>query len=399
MGADFMTHKTRLLLVVACSALVCLTACSTFLPSQGATRSDVANTDRHFASNGIQVIGVTNDITRQLLARQDHFQFASLGAQPLANDQTLGPGDQLDITIWETPPAALFAQPTSSGDSLSLQSNGPNHFPQQQISKEGTISLPFAGVVKVAGLTQQEAEKRIRDILKGRANDPQVMVRRVVNTSSTVTVVGEVNKSSIVPLTPKGERLLDVLAKSEGVKQSVDKLTVQLTRNDYVYSMPLDVVIRDNRQNIPVKANDVITVLYQPLSFSVLGATGKNAEISYEASGISLAQALARSGGVRDERADPQGVFIFRYEAPDALAWPHQPVQVTSESKVPVIYKFDMRDPATFFTAQSFPINNKDLIYVSDAPSVQFQKFLSLVSTVVSPTMTTTVQMRAITAE
>ncbi len=49
-----------------------------------------------------------------------------------------------------------------------------------------------------------------------------------------------------------------------------------------------------------------------------------------------------------------------------------------AQGKVPVVYQMDMSDPTSFFVAQNFPVANKDLLYVSDAPSVQFQKFTTL---------------------
>ena len=93
------------------------------------------------------------------------------------------------------------------------------------------------------------------------------------------------------------------------------------------------------------QAGDVVTALFQPLSFTVLGATGKNEEINFEAQGITLAQALARAGGLQDSRSDAKGVFIFRFEPANALKWPKQPAATTPEGKVPVIYRIDLKNP------------------------------------------------------
>jgi polysaccharide export outer membrane protein len=41
-----------------------------------------------------------------------------------------------------------------------------------------------------------------------------------------------------------------------------------------------------------------------------------------------------------------------------------------------------MKDPATFFTAQGFPIHNKDVLYVSTAPLVDLMKFINIVSSI-----------------
>jgi len=212
-------------------------------------------------------------------------------------------------------------------------------------------------------------------------------VRSIRNVSSTVTVVGEVSNSAIVPLSARGERLLDALAAVGGTRQPVNKMTIQVTRGASVQALPLDTIIRDPRQNIPLHPGDVITALFQPLSFIALGATGKNEEVNFEAQGITLAQALARVGGLLDARSNPQGVFIFRFEPQAALAWPRQPVSATAEGMVPVVYRIDLKNPASFFVMQSFPVNNRDILYVSNAPAAELQKFLNVVFSVAYPVL------------
>ena len=181
-----------------------------------------------------------------------------------------------------------------------------------------------------------------------------------------------------VPLTARGERLLDALATAGGVRQPVNKVTLQLTRGEQVAALPLETIIRDPKQNIVLQPGDVITALFQPLSFTVMGAAVKNEEVNFEAQGISLAQALARSGGLQDSRSDARGVFIFRLEDATAVDWPTPPLR-TPEGKVPVVYQVNLKDPATFFVAQSFPVHNKDVLYVSNAPGAELQKFLGII--------------------
>jgi polysaccharide export outer membrane protein len=121
--------------------------------------------------------------------------------------------------------------------------------------------------------------------------------------------------------------------------------------------------------------------LFQPFSFISLGATGTSAEVPFEGTGISLSQALGRVGGLKDEKADIRGVFIFRFEDPEAV----DPITAatarrTPDGRIPMIYRVNLRDPATMFVAQSFPIENKDVIYVSSAPLTDFARFMSIAS-------------------
>ena len=237
--------------------------------------------------------------------------------------------------------------------------------------------MPFAGQVDVVGRTPQQIETKIARLLKEKANQPQVLVRVIHNNTSNVTVVGEVAASARVPLTARGERLLDALAAAGGVRQPVEKITLQLTRGEQVQALALDTIIRDPRQNIVLKPGDVITALYQPLSFTVLGATSKNQEINFEAQGITLAQAIGRAGGLDSEKADASAVFIFRFEDIKALDWAAPP-KTTPDGKVPVIYQIDMKNPASFLVAQGFPVDNKDVLYISNAPGDNFRKFMAI---------------------
>ena len=76
---------------------------------------------------------------------------------------------------------------------------------------------------------------------------------------------------------------------------------------------------------------------------------------------------------------------MFRFEKPSLLPhWP-KPVQLTANGEVPVVFRFNFSDPATLFAAQTFPIQNHDLIYVASAPITDLQKFLGLIIQIVYP--------------
>lgn len=368
-----------LLLVFLCGSL--LSGCGTFpgwLPSFGPSREQVLDAPNTSSTLPIQVVDVTEPITRSLVARQKKQLFSeTLGNRP-ALGYIVGPGDMVEISIWESPPAVLFGSTAIEARSSSSASNV-SAFPAQMVSSDGTINVPFAGRIAAAGKTPQQVEADIVSRLTGKANQPQVLVRVVKNATSNVTVVGEVAQSARVPLTAQGERLLDALAMAGGVRQPVGKVSLQVTRGKKVQTMPLDAVIRDPLQNVPLQPGDVITALYQSSSFTVLGATGKNEEINFEAQGITLSQALGRSGGLLEARADARAVFIFRLENRTALAW-KAPPKTTPEGKVPVIYQVNLKDPASFFIAQSFPVQDKDMLYVSTAPAAELQKFLNIVA-------------------
>jgi polysaccharide export outer membrane protein len=366
-----------------------LTGCG-IASSVGPSRGVVMKAGAPANLSGIRIVEVTDPVARQLLAVQSKTSFAQTlgGAHPAGT--VVGPGDVVEVSLWEAPPAALFGNSSSSAAALLGIGAGSTSqatvLPQQRVDEAGRLNIPFAGFVPAAGRSTSEIEANIVQRLRGKAHQPQAIVRIVQNATSTVTVVGEVKASQLVPLTARGERLLDALAAAGGVMQPVDKMTLQVTRGDVVESMPLSRVIAEPKQNIVLERGDVVTALFQPFSLTSLGATGRNEEIPFEASGITLSQALGRIGGLQDQRSDPKGVFIFRFETPAALGIADMTgVQTTPEGKIPVIYRADLKNPSTFFVAQSFPMRNKDIVYVSNAPLADIQKFVAIVSSVVFP--------------
>lgn len=360
---------------------VFLSGCATFpswLPTSGPSREQVIEARSPSPELPIHIVDVTDIVARRILSNHTPALFSDTLVSKTRNGYTVGPGDVVEVSVWEAPPAALFGSAVIDPRG-GVATSRVTSFPDQMVNSEGTINIPFAGAIPAAGRSPQQIESEIVKRLTGKANQPQVLLRVIRNVTSNVTVVGEVASSTRMPLTARGERLLDALAAAGGVRQPVGKMTLQVTRGEKVQSLALDTIIRDPRQNIELQPGDVITALFQPLSFTVLGATGKNEEINFEAQGITLAQALARAGGLQDMRADARAVFLFRFEDQKALDWPSS-VKTTPEGRVPVIYQVNLRDPASFFVSQSFPVQNKDVLYVSNAPATELQKFLNIIS-------------------
>lgn len=384
-GASTSMRASHLLLYVSCAAL---TACSSLGASGPTSRSIAAAGQSSIDTAGIQVIDITDAVARRVRSTTTSTLFSeALGEVPTAGT-VIGRGDSVEVTIWESPPAALFGSTASFGarDTGATLASGTSatqrtSLPEMMVDEAGQISVPFAGSITAAGRTPAQVARQIISRLNGKAHAPQVVVRLVNSTRSQATVVGDVANSARVTLTPRGERLLDAIAAAGGPKQATNKTTIQVTRGGQVVSLPLDAILRDPNQNIRLQANDVVTALYQPFSFTALGATGVSAEIPFESTGLTLAQALGRFGGLKDERANTRGVFIFRMEDPavldPALA---ATARRTPDGLVPVIYRVDLKNPATLFVAQSFPIRNKDVLYASSAPLSDLQKFVSIVS-------------------
>lgn len=341
-------------------------------------------------SAGLRVVPITEQLAQQVKSEEDHGNFADrLGdAKPIGT--IVGVGDTLEVTIWEAAPAALFGTATSfdTGSSTTVQTSRPNLLPASMVGPSGTITIPFAGQIPAAGRTLRQIEQAIVARLQGRAHLPQAIVRIARNATANVTVLGDVKSPQRVPLTPRGERLLDAIAEAGGTSQPLDRMTIEVTRGSIVQRMAVRDIVREPQHNIILKSDDVVTALYQPYSFTVMGATGKNEEIRFEATGVTLAQALGRIGGLQDQRADPRGVFLFRWESPTLLGPYGEGSQPNAQGLVPIVYQADMKQPATYFAAQHFRIRDGDVLYVSDSSTASLQRFVNLLSSSILPVAT-----------
>lgn len=361
-----------------------LSACQSVGPNRGA----VSKAAEQATIPGLRVIEVNDAVAAQTGARaadaKEVFARDFSGATPIGT--TVGVGDTLEVTIWEASPPALFGTTNlDPGTGASIAVSQANTLPGFQVGPSGTITVPFAGQVPAAGRTVHQIEQDIVRRLQGRAHLPQAIVRIARNVTSTVTVLGDVKQPTQVPLTPHGERVLDALSAAGGTAEPLDRMTVQLTRGDMVRRMAASDIVSDPRNNVILASGDVVTALFQPYSFTVLGAAGKNEEVRFEGTGITLSQALGRVGGLQNDRADPKGVFIFRWERPEMAGGAPAAAESDGAATVPVIYRVDMKQPETYLAAQKFRMRDGDVLYVSNSPVADLQRFVNIVASSILP--------------
>lgn len=357
--------------------------------SVGPSRQAIEKAAAQSALQGIRIVEISEPVAQQTGNGGPEGNFAANIGDAVPIGTRVGVGDALEVTIWEAAPAALFG--TANLDTRigsSVQTSKPTPLPETIVGPSGNITIPFAGQVPAAGRTLREIEQTIVARLSGRAHLPQAIVRIARNVTANVTVLGDVKTPQRVALTPRGERLLDAIAAAGGTSQPIDRMTIQLARGGVVQRMAARDLVGDSRQNIILQTDDVITALYQPYSFTVLGAAGRNEEIRFEGVGLTLSQALGRFGGLQDDRADAKGVFLFRWEQPQVIGAVGEGAPRDAQGRVPVIYQADMKQPETFFAAQRFQIRDGDVIYVANSRIAELQRFVNIVASSILPVAT-----------
>ena len=369
-------HPLPAILAVFCL----LSGCDT-LPGSGPSRADMM-TEVEANQRAFTLVEVDKAVIGVLSQGKPPSLQGVFGDYRPSQEQVIGIGDALQITIWEAGPGGLFSAPVVDRYSPGSRSAS---IPEQVVGRDGAITVPFAGPIRVAGRSPHDVERIIMARLADKAIDPQVLVTITRNVSNTITVMGESSGGARVPLTIRGDRLLDILATTGGAHTAPQDTMIVLERKGRVVQVPLQAVLENPQENIFLQSGDVVTLLRDPQSFTAIGATGRNGIVPFETAGLTLDEALARAGGLLDERADPAGLFIIRYEAPDTAAALTPNGRSIPRDGAPIVYHLSMRNSGALFLARRFPMRKKDILYVSNSPYTNVQKVLNLVNLLTSP--------------
>jgi polysaccharide biosynthesis/export protein len=367
------------------SMFLALAGCS-FLPGGGPFQRDV-RAGHPFEPDGLPyaLVQITPAVVG-MLAQQAPRLSRAFADSRAPEGITFGIGDAVAVTIFESAAGGLFIPAEASvrpGNFITL--------PNQLIDNNGDISVPYAGPIRAAKRTPKQVQDEIVEKLKNRAIEPQAVVSLVDQQTSLISVLGEVTKPSRFPAHHAGERILDAIAEAGGPKGQGYDTWVMLERSGRQATAPFGALVYEPQNNIWVHPNDTIYVYQEPQTFIVVGATRAvptgvpgtgQAQFDFGAWRISLAEAVAKAGGLADERADPQSVFLYRGETREVAEQLGIDTSKFETPIIPIIYILNLRDPPGFFLATKLQMRNKDVIYISNAPSVETTKFLVYLQTI-----------------
>jgi polysaccharide export outer membrane protein len=309
------------------------------------------------------------------------FQHAGLENLDRGSSQKIHPGDVLSIVIFEAQGGLYHPiNPEGAGGTPVTE------LPNQRIDQDGMINIPFAGSLKALGKTTKELEEEIKRILTGKTTDPQV----VVNISGRgggdlITIAGDVERPTGVPVTLAGTRIVDAIAASGGSKTRPHAVLVSVTRGSASRFDTLQAIYDNPSKNIYLNPGDTVLLRNIPLTCMVFGASGMIATLPILYDDLNLAQIMGSTGGASDARANPAEIFIYRKEPRDFLEALGRKNLPEVGDKIPVIYQLSLNKPRGFFYAKDFKIRDGDILYYSNAGLVGLSKFASLVNTLISP--------------
>ncbi|AOL22041.1 polysaccharide export protein, Wza family [Erythrobacter litoralis] len=366
----------NLRIVFGTLALCLLSACAT-LPSSGPTGDQIEDTASEVNDDGLDIKIVPVETPEAIPPALPPEQWQLPNAEASPTDQITA-GDVLSITIFEAG-VALF-----SGDAPAAVAPGGGFdpsvrsqtLPPRRVDDYGFIDVPYAGRVPVDGSTVAEVEATIRDRLRGLSQDPQVLVSREQIIGNSVIVGGEVANPGRLVLHTNRESFSDIVALSGGYRGEMRNLVLQVERGDQVARLRLADVMSGPYSRLRAAPGDRLTVISDPMTFSVLGASGRVQQMPFNRERMSVVEAIAMAGGPSDNTGDPQAVFLFRYAG--------------DEGTEPTVYHFNMMEAPTFFLAQRFMLRDKDVLYFGNSASNQPRKLIQTIGQLFSPIVTAT---------
>jgi polysaccharide export outer membrane protein len=315
--------------------------------------------------------------------RQSDRLFAPRGIEQLSTPvrNSILPGDVVSVAIFETD-TALFRPSLAAG---TLAVSPMTALPPQVVDQTGEISVPFIGRVKALGRLPVDIENEIKNGLKLKTADPQVLVTVADRKGGDlVSIAGDVRQPAQIPVAVGGTRLVDAIARVGGSPSAPHDTMVTVSRGGMARSEPLQDVFDNPQKNIQLQPGDTVILRKRALSFKAFGSTGRVGSYPIPQEDLSLADALAASGGPADLQANPTAIFLYR-EEPVALLSALGRNPVGNGPTAHVIYQLNLANPQGFFFADKFTVRDRDVLYYASSGSAGFQKFMALLNTLLSP--------------
>jgi polysaccharide biosynthesis/export protein len=226
---------------------------------------------------------------------------------------TFGPGDLIEVNVYNVPELTTKARVSNSGD----------------------VYLPLIDYVHIEGLTQEEAQGLIEKRLDegGFVRNPHVTIFVDEAASQGVTVIGEVGRPGIYP-DVMDHKLYEVLSEAGGFTQAAShKITIIRRNQPKTVHVDLPRNLGDDPGgNIEILPGDTITVPRAPVIY-VVGDVGRPSGLLVDNGTITVLQALALAGGT-NHTAKMSGARIIR-KTPSGMTETRIQLKKMLEAKVP----------------------------------------------------------------
>jgi polysaccharide biosynthesis/export protein len=347
---------------------IAMGACGTVMPglAPGGGLNPVSLSGGQAAASDASLNTEFREITPQLVsaeqkARKSRDMQDLSGLVAPAEPYRIEKGDVLSIVVWDHPElnggATSLPAMTPDTSSGAIPSNG------FTVDRDGLIQFPYAGVLNIAGLTQDEARKLLSGKLARYINKPNVTLQVQSYRSKRIYIDGEVKQPGVHAVTDIPMTLVEAINRAGGMLPSADQSRITLARSgsNYEINMPQMVQRGLNPAAIMLRDGDVLRVRSREESkVFVSGEVVVPRALTMHNGRLSLNEALGESGGINPLSGDASQVYIVR-----------------RSSDTPVVYRLDAQAKGALTMAEGFELEPKDLVYVAATPLANWHRTIS----------------------
>lgn len=302
--------------------------------------------------DGVRYRPITPELVAELSSRSPR-RVPRLETPDLEEYQyRVGPHDILTITVWDHPeltiPAGAFRSAEAAG---------------HLIAEDGTIFYPYAGTLRVAGLTVGEIRRLITRRISAKIVDPQVDVRVAQFRSQRAYIVGEVREPGPYAITDMPLTVIEAVNLAGGITLEADLQNLTISRDGELYPVDLLALYEqgDVSQNYLLRDGDVLQIPDRNLQkVFILGEVATpQSQLIYRGR-LTLAEALGDAGGFDNTSANPAQIFVIR-GTPDEAE----------------IFHLNARSPGALILGDQFQLQARDVVYVEAAPIVRWNRLVT----------------------
>jgi polysaccharide export outer membrane protein len=338
--------------------------------------SDGVASESADATSGTKKIAIT-EVDAALISqlaqnrKQHQIELSQLlsGAPPA---YMVGPGDVLQIVVWDHPEfaAALGSSQTQSsarpGDPLA----------GFVVDQNGGLTFPYAGTLHVASLRTEQIQQRLTSALAVYFVKPQVTVRMASYRAHQVYVDGEVHSPGALAVNDVPMTLYEAVSRAGGFSETADQSDLVLVRGDQSYRVNLTQMLAQglSPSRLYLKPGDLLRVVSRDENDAyVMGEVNKPISAIPRRTGrMTLADAVSQAGSVNASTADAGQMFVIR----------------GSPTDTPQVFHLDGHSPVAMLLAEDFELQPKDVVYVDGSGLVRFNRVLSLLMPLINTGLT-----------
>jgi polysaccharide export outer membrane protein len=366
-GGATMTISSRLYIQrgALCCLLSWLAACTAVAPGM------------HFDSQNMQVqttttqepepVPIIKSINRQLVEQERLLrdQQVTQDISRLAASRkpyTIDSGDVLSIVVWDHPELANGALTTtaSSAEGNATPAGG------FVVDHLGGVQFPYTGMLKLAGLTEEQARKQLATKLGRYIRNPDVTLRVQSFRSKRIYIDGDVKSPGQQAINDIPMTLVEALNRAGGVLPTADQSQVTITRDGVAYPVNLLKLVQRgiSPADILLTNGDIVRVLSRDENkVFVSGEVVTPKALPMHNGRMTLNEALGEAGGINPNTGDGSQVYVVR----------------NAVGKQPVVYHLDAGSPTALATAEEFELNPKDVVYVDASALATWSRVINLI--------------------